>query len=172
MHQFASNVVSLDFNQVNVWVVWFWVYLNKVSGSDSSLSGQNLLSGMLCSVFFLLPPLLNKLKIFFWLWFYFCSVYNCNSLNFWLFRVWILLLSLVVPPPDFKKNWFLLFSATFCACYHYIVAPAYSCSVCSNLLTVIIPDTRIHLCRITLVLVSLVLVKLLTPPPVLLTLFL
>ena len=39
------------------------------------------------------------------------------------------------------KNWFLLFSAIFCDYYHY------HCSVCSNLLTVIISETRICLCH-------------------------
>ena len=137
---------SFAFNQVNVWVFWFWFHLNKVPGSDSSVSGQNLLSGMLCSVLFLFLSLLNSSKhIKFWLWFHLCSVYDT--------KVWILLLSIVVPPPDFEKKWFLLFSAIFCAYYHYIVALAYSCSVCSNLLTVIISDTQ---------LASLVLIKLLT----------
>ena len=107
---------------------------------------------MLCPVLFLLLPLLN------------------NSKGFFLALI-SFLLSLVAPPPDFEKIDFW-FSTMFCACYNYIVALTYSCSVRSNLLTVIIPNTRTYLCHMTLVLASLVLIKLLTHPLVLMALFL
>ena len=96
LHQLDSNVFFVAFNQVNVWVFWFWFHLSKVSSSDSSVSGQNLLSGMLCSVLFLLLPLLNNSKhIKFWLWFHLCSV-NVQSLQLTLKKMIFVVLSYIL----------------------------------------------------------------------------
>ena len=116
METCCTNLIQMFFLLTSIksvfWVVWFLFHF-KVSCSDSSDSGRNLLSVMLCPVLFLLPPLLNNSKGFVWLWFHFCSVYDCNPLSVWLSRVWILLLSLAAPPPDFEKIDFCCFQLYF-----------------------------------------------------------